>query len=282
MERTGVRVLVQAFPLAVFLLLRYYMRMTHEQRAPHEPVQQVEEKVITQAAPAKGGFTTLSMPITIIIGAIIIAGTIYLTRAPSAAPKNDVQGEQNAPLNISIRPASAQDHIIGSPNAPIVLVEYSDFQCPFCSLIFPTLKKIVADSNGQIAWVYRNLPLPPTMHPNARPAAEAAECVAAELGNSAYWKFIDTVFTHQQSIGDAFYHKTAVALGADPTAFDACTEKQTYDARIVADETEAGNNGGSGTPYTIIVGKKGAPVPFSGALPEAQILAKIKQVQVRQ
>ena len=248
----------------------------------HEHTEEVRaEEVVSKAAPVKGGFA-LSMPVAIIIGAIIIAGTIFATRSPQTAPSVNVPGEPTAPLKISIRPASAQEHIIGSPSAPIVLVEYSDFECPFCSLIYPTLKKIVADSNGQIAWVYRNLPLPPSMHPEARPAAEAAECVAAELGNDAYWKFSDAVFTHQQSMGTAFYHKTAVNLGADPTAFDTCVDKQTYDARIVADETEAGNNGGSGTPYTIIVGKKGTPVPFSGALPEAQILAKIKQVQTQQ
>jgi len=243
----------------------------------HEHIKE-EVKVV----PAKGGFV-LSMPVAIIIGAIIIAGTIFATRSTQEVAQKDAgNGEENAPLNISIRPLSPQDHIIGSPTAPIVLFEYSDFECPFCARINPTLKKIVADSNGQIAWVYRNLPLPPSMHPEARPAAEAAECVAAELGNAAYWKFSDAVFTHQQDMGATFYHKNAVALGADATAFDSCVEKQTYDSRIVADETEAGNNGGSGTPYTIIVGKKGTPVPFSGALPEAQILAKIKQVQAQQ
>lgn len=93
----------------------------------------------------------------------------------------------------TIRMPSASDHIIGSATAPIVLVEYSDFQCPYCQMVHPTLKRIAEESNGTIAWVYRNFPLY-QIHPQATPAALAAECIAAQLGNEAFWSFADTIF----------------------------------------------------------------------------------------
>jgi hypothetical protein len=82
------------------------------------------------------------------------------------------------------------DHIIGNPNAPIVMVEYSDLECPFCKKFGVTAKKIVDESNGQVAWVYRHW----IVHPGALPKAGAAECVAKIKGNDAFWKYIDLVF----------------------------------------------------------------------------------------
>ncbi len=92
----------------------------------------------------------------------------------------------------TIRPPSASDHIIGSPTAPIVMVEYSDFQCPYCQMIHPSLQKLVSESNGNIAWVYRNFPLY-QIHPQAEPAANAAECIAEQLGNEGFWKYANTL-----------------------------------------------------------------------------------------
>lgn len=103
----------------------------------------------------------------------------------------DAINTEGVPL--SIRPPSATDHIIGAPDSPIVMVEFSDFQCPYCQMIHPSLQKLAAESNGKIAWVYRNFPLY-TIHPQATPAANAAECIAEQLGNDAFWKFADAIF----------------------------------------------------------------------------------------
>src|SRR3989344_939049 len=94
---------------------------------------------------------------------------------------------------MDVRPPSAQDHIVGSPAAPIVLIEYSDFQCPFCSRVHPTLQRIVSESNGKISWVYRHFPLS-SIHPQATPAANASECIAEQLGSDGFWKFAGIVF----------------------------------------------------------------------------------------
>jgi len=121
--------------------------------------------------------------------ALPISGALPIDQLKAAIAAVDTQGT----TGLAMRAPSASDHIIGSPTAPVVLVEYSDFQCPYCKMIHPSLKQIVADSNGQIAWVYRDFPLY-QIHPEAENSANAAECIAAQLGNDAFWKFGDSIF----------------------------------------------------------------------------------------
>lgn len=217
----------------------------------------------------------LTLPIAILLGACVIAGAIVLTRTPAAGAAED------GSTHLAVRAATSEDHIIGSPDAPVTIVEYADFQCPYCSVIYPTLKKIVADNNGKVAWVYRNFPLS-SIHPQADPAAQAAECVAGLLGNDAFWKFADADFANQGSLNDTFYAATARQLGVDPSTFAKCVASKKYDDRIQADTAEALSSGGQGTPFSIVIGKDGTEIPFSGALPEAQIAAIVKAVLSKQ
>jgi protein-disulfide isomerase len=92
-----------------------------------------------------------------------------------------------------VDPISEKDHVRGDRDAQIVLIEYSDFQCPFCSRFHPTAQQVVEEFNGQVMWVYRHFPLD-SIHPVARKAAEASECVAELGGNDAFWNFVDTIF----------------------------------------------------------------------------------------
>lgn len=118
-----------------------------------------------------------------------ISGALPYDQLKAAISAVDTQGT----TDLAMRAPSASDHIIGSPTAPIVLVEYSDFQCPYCKMIHPSLTQIVAESNGQIAWVYRDFPLY-QIHPEAENAANAAECIAAQKGNDAFWNFEKAIF----------------------------------------------------------------------------------------
>ena len=226
----------------------------------------------------------LSPSVSIIISGVLIAGAIVFVNMHPATPAADAAGTGGtaaaAPTKLSIRPPQPTDHTVGSPTtAPIVLVEYSDFQCPFCSMVYPTLKKIVANSNGQIAWIQRELPLT-AIHPQAEPAAEAAECIAAELGNDAYWKYADAVFNNQSQLSAAYSAQVAAQLGADPTKFATCVSSKQFQNLIDADTTEANSNGGNGTPFTVVVNTKtGKMVPLSGALPEAQFTQAINSVK---
>jgi protein-disulfide isomerase len=119
---------------------------------------------------------------------IPVSGALPYDQIKAAIAALPTQGEAS-----TIKPPSASDHIIGSPTAPIVLVEYSDFQCPYCKMIHTTLKQIVSESNGQIAWAYRQFPLY-QIHPQAENAANASECIYDQLGNTGFWKFANTIF----------------------------------------------------------------------------------------
>lgn len=123
-----------------------------------------------------------------------------------AYPKADVQklidevksGKVTIPYTGEISAVTAGDYIIGSIDAPIVIVEYSDLECPYCKRFSATMKEIVAESNGQVAWVYRHW----VVHPGALPKAGASECVAKLKGNDAFWKYVDLVFGLMKTADD--------------------------------------------------------------------------------
>lgn len=221
----------------------------------------------------------LSPSISIIIAGVIIAGSIVYVNTNPAAPAAAVQAPAPSTAT-NVRAPSAQDHIVGSLNAPLVLIEYSDFQCPFCNVVHPTLKRIVDESNGQIAWVYRHLPLE-SLHPNARPAALASECVAEQLGNDGFWKFAGIIFADQSKMSADYYAQVAVQLGANKAKFSSCISSNKYAGVVDADSQEAQQNGGNGTPYTVLYDKKGQ-TGVSGALPYNTFTSVIKTFQGRQ
>ena len=222
----------------------------------------------------------LTPAMSILVAGVIIAAAIVFTNMHPASPSTATGAQQAPTAATNVRPPSATDHIIGSPTAPLVLIEYSDFQCPFCSIVYPTLKKIVDGSNGQIAWVLRNFPLE-SIHPNARPGALAAECIDQQLGNDAYWQFADTIFADQSKISSAYFEQVALQLGAKKAAYEACLTSPETAKRIDTDTQEAMANGGQGTPYTVFYDKKGQ-VGVSGALPYDTFAAVIKSFQARQ
>lgn len=222
----------------------------------------------------------LSPSISIIIAGVIVAGAIIFTNMRGPVAEAQQAGAQKAPTTqTNVKAPSTADHIIGSPTAPLVLIEYSDFQCPFCSLIYPTLKKIVDGSNGQIAWVYRHFPLE-SIHPQARGAAMASECVFEQLGDQGFWKFGETLFENQATLSSSYFEQVAQSLGADMTKFKSCVASNKYANKIDADAQEAMQNGGQGTPYTVLYDKKGQ-VGVSGALPYETFTQVISAFQKR-
>lgn len=101
--------------------------------------------------------------------------------------------EPEDPKLKNYRPVSGSDHLLGNINAMVSVIEYSDYQCPFCKNFHPTLKRVLTEYGDQINWVYRHLPLE-SIHPEARPMAHASECVAEAKGNDAFWQFSDLLF----------------------------------------------------------------------------------------
>ncbi len=160
------------------------------------------------------------------------------------------------------------DPSIGPENAPVTIIEFSDFQCPYCGVWYKQVyKQLLASYPTQIRLVYRDLPLP--MHPEAVPAAEAAEC-ANEQG--AFWKYHDVLFEQQYGLDRAAYEHYAADLGLDATAFAACLDSHRYQAEIEADARDAGSVGISGTPSFVVNGRV-----LIGALPFSEFKTVIDE-----
>ncbi|MCX6786554.1 MAG: thioredoxin domain-containing protein [Candidatus Kaiserbacteria bacterium] len=203
----------------------------------------------------------LTIPIAIILGGIVVAGAVYFSmRHPTITTPDS----GNPAL---VRPIGANDHLFGNPAAPVVIVEYSDFDCDFCKNFNETMNQIIANegTNGKVAWVYREFPLV-EIHPNAFSHARAAECAAAVAGNDAFWKFADALFANQP-IGPSQYGKFAAIAGISGDAFATCyaNASSTLDARINADRQNALDVGAKGTPYSLILVKGQVPIVMNGA-----------------
>jgi len=156
-----------------------------------------------------------------------------------------------------IEVAEAGRPAIGPAGAPIEVIEFSDFQCPFCLRSYPTVKQVMTTYGNKIRFVYRHFPLP--NHPNARPAAEAAAC-AADQGK--FWEYHDRLFENQSKLADADLKQHAAALGLDAAKFNACFDQKAF-SKDVTDDVQAGQEAGvSGTPAFFINGR-----PLSGAQP---------------
>ena len=146
----------------------------------------------------------------------------------------------------------------GPSGAPVEIVEFSDFQCPFCLQAHPTIAKVLSTYGDRIRFVYRHYPLP--NHADARPAAEASACAAEQ---DKFWPYHDRLFGNQTKLGAADLKQHASALELDRAQFDACVDSHKY-AKYVDEDLAAGEDAGvSGTPAFFINGRVlGGAQPF--------------------
>lgn len=220
------------------------------------------------------------VPGAIILGGLILAGAIFFVRGN--APET-VSGDPTA-----VRPVSPDDHIIGSPAASVVIIEYSDIDCPYCKQFQQTMAQIMTEmgADGQVAWVYRHLPLT-QIHQNAARHAEAAECVASLGGENNFWRFIDALHAaapDQNQFNPANYGEVVASLGVSRAPFEACLSSGQFKARVDEDSKNGIAAGATGTPFLVIQVKGNDPIPVSGALSYqamkeviAEALAKVPQ-----
>jgi len=158
-------------------------------------------------------------------------------------------------------PVSSKDPQWGKPTAPVTIVEISDFQCPFCSRVGPTIKQLKEKYGpDKLRVVWKHNPLP--FHKNARPAHEAAQTVFALGGSDAFWKFHDNAFANQQALSDENYEKWAKEAGVDVAKFKAAYTSKKFAAKVDEDLAMAKKVGATGTPAFRING-----VTLSGAQP---------------
>ena len=206
----------------------------------------------------------LFVPGAIIVAGLIIAGAVFYGGSDSTDPA-DNGGENNG--DIVLEDVTEDDHILGNPNAQLLIVEYSDIDCPFCQTFHNTMHDILDEygPSGDVAWVYRHFPLA-QLHPLAPAKAEASECVAELGGNDAFWTFLDTLFEREgETLGEL--GGIAAVSGVDETAFNECLESDRHVEKIQAMAADAQRAGGTGTPYSVIVARTGQIVPINGAQP---------------
>lgn len=184
---------------------------------------------------------------------------------------NNDPSDTTAPLPTGTVPSvSDDDHIKGNKNAPITLIEYSDFECPYCGAFTPTLDSVMAKYKDQVRLVYRHFPL--SFHPQAEPAALASEC-AAEQGK--FWEFHDAMFQNQESLSADFYKKLASDNKLNVNKFNDCVSTKKYLTKVQNQAAAGGAAGVNGTPGTFVIGKDGSATPITGAVPEATLSAAI-------
>ncbi|MBX3186487.1 MAG: thioredoxin domain-containing protein [Labilithrix sp.] len=158
-------------------------------------------------------------------------------------------------------PVTSQDPVWGNRAAPVTVVTFSDFQCPFCSRVEPTLDQVKSTYGpDKVRIVWKNQPLP--FHDKAKPAAEAAQVVFMLKGSDAFWKFHDTAFKNQQQLSPESYEKWAVAAGVDANQFKTALAAKKGAKKVDEDQAIANKVGANGTPAFRING-----VELSGAQP---------------
>jgi protein-disulfide isomerase len=188
-----------------------------------------------------------------------------LAKAAAPPPPPPSAGEPNA--NVVYRADVKGAPIKGAKDAPVTIVQFSDFQCPFCSRVEPTIAKIMQDYDGKVRVAWRDLPLP--FHPNAMPAAIAARA-AGEQGK--FWEMHDKIFASQQTMDRPTYEKYAQELGLNMAKFKAALDAEKGKADIQADAAAGAKIGARGTPAFFINGKF-----LSGAQPYEMFKAKIDE-----
>lgn len=217
------------------------------------------------------------VPVAIIVAGGLIAGAVLFTGGPAQQQAVNTAGavEDLDELAKNVRPLAASDHVRGDASAPITMIEYSDFQCPYCGTFHPVMQRIMNEYAGRVKWVYRHLPLD-SIHPEANPAALASECVADIAGNDAFWTMADSLIANQQALSRTLYEKLAAEVGVPADALNTCLDEARFQGRIDADITNALESGAKGTPFTVVFAPGKDPIPIPGAFPYEAVKSAIE------
>ncbi len=186
--------------------------------------------------------------------------------------KKQLENSFNNPMQAELR---SDENFRGNKDAPITLIEYSDFECPFCSRGFATVMELMKKYEGKIRFAYKHLPL--SFHPQAMPAAQYYEAIRLQSPEKA-WQFHDAIYKNQRKLqnGEAFLKAEAKALGVDMNKLAKDVKSEAVQSRIDADMAEAGKFGFQGTPGFLLNG-----VPVKGAYPAAHFDGIIDELKKR-
>lgn len=228
----------------------------------------------------------LFIPVSIVVAGLFIGVGLYLGGLSGAVvpagtvvdnPTNQDGEVDNTGL---VKPVTESDHIRGNIGAPIKIVEYSDFDCPYCARFHETMKLIIDKYSGdKVAWVYRHFPL----NDQSKVVAQASECIAESAGNDAFWKFADEYYKLRRA-GDRtasteLISKLSPQVGLTQAKLDTCLSESRHSGVINAHQANGSETGGQGTPWAILIGPSGKTYPINGAIPLEMIEQIISQAE---
>ncbi|MDE2001842.1 MAG: DsbA family protein, partial [Patescibacteria group bacterium] len=211
------------------------------------------------------------LPVSILVAAILIAGAVLYSASMSGAPGSaGTAGTQPTVVTSDILKVNNNDVVLGDVNAPVTVVEYSDYQCPFCGRFFTQTEPQIQDAyvkTGKVRFIYRNFPF---LGPESVASANAAEC-AKDQGK--FWEYHDALFTTEIADGQensgnltrSLFMSLATKLGMDTTQFGSCLDSNKYASKVQSDYSNAKSIGVQATPTFFVNGTK-----LEGALPYDQ------------
>ncbi len=180
--------------------------------------------------------------------------TEQVAQQEAAQVQQDKQGAELAKQNL--KPVTAEDHVRGEKTAKITLVNYSDFECPYCKRFHPTAIQLLEAYGGDVNWVYRHYPLD-FHNPMATKEAEASECIAELGGNDKFWEYLDLIYDRTQAGGNGLTEadllKMAGEVGVNSGSFKTCLDSGRYTAKVKQQIADADKAGVAGTPANIFV-----------------------------
>lgn len=165
------------------------------------------------------------------------------------------------------KPVDQADHIMGHADAPVTLVEYGDFQCPYCRTAHFYLKNVLATMGDEVLFVFRHMPLT-QVHPMAQPAAEAAEAAGAQ---GKFWPMHDAIYEHQDALGPALLTRLGQRLGLDMQRFNDDLQAHRFLPKVKEDFMSAVRSGAAGTPSFFINGE-----PYEGGFDEEALIDALR------
>jgi len=214
----------------------------------------------------------LIVPLAIVVAGGLIAGAIYFGgKYPANTQANAPQGQT---ASIQIAPITSADNIIGNSNAKIVIVTYSDYECPFCKTFHNTMVQIINTYKpDDVAWIYRQFPIA-QLHPKALKESEAALCANDLGGNKSFWDFSNRIFEITPSnnqLDPSELPNIAKFIGLDTSSFNTCLSSGKFTNAVQSDVAAATKAGALGTPYSVIIMKKALTASQTNAINDLSI-----------
>ena len=219
----------------------------------------------------------------VIAGVAVAAAIVYFKMPGNSSPTSSLSTSAAAGASIqNLPPVTSADHILGSINAPVMVVEYGDTNCPYCQQFQNTMQQIMAtygpQGTNQVAWVYRHF----AFHPNSPKEAQATECAAELGGNGAFWNYLETLISDKnfnqvpyQGLDPGQLPVLAAQIGLNQQAFTTCLESNKYAAKVTQEYNDAIAAGAQGAPF-IVLETATAKIPITtGAVPFGNLKAAI-------